>query len=34
MISQVYAGIKTHQIVHFKYTHFIIVCQIYTNKAI
>lgn len=33
MILRVYAYIKTHEIIHFKYEQ-LIVCQLYINKAV
>lgn len=33
MVSLVYAYVKTHQVVFFKYVQYI-VCQLYRNEAI
>lgn len=33
MVSQVYAGVQTHQIVDIKCAHFF-VCQLYLKKAV
>ena len=33
MVSQVFAYVQTHQIVHIKYVHFF-VYQLYLNKAV